>query len=113
MSPDDEKSSEAAERLAYLERIAQKCAGDSRVLDIDTLKRLAETSGGALAAARPADESSQGSDSDRVDDKFSVEPVHENITRKLRKWKTSFRFVCSSFDRLLWGIFALELFHAH
>jgi hypothetical protein len=75
------EDSDAAKRLAYLEKIAQKCAG-SQVVDLDTLKHLAESA--QRQPVPPADaSSSQGSASDRVDEKFSVEPVHENITRKL------------------------------
>ncbi|KAK2608861.1 hypothetical protein QQS21_002574 [Conoideocrella luteorostrata] len=87
-------STDLARRMAYLERIAQRCAGESSTLDLDMLKHMAEAGNAQPHASHPDNVSSQGSDSERVDDKFSVEPIHENITHysgEFSHWNFSMR----------------------
>lgn len=77
------ESRATAKRVAYLERIAQKCAGDqTTVLSLDALRQLAGGGDDEMHSLHAADSSSASSGSEAVDDKFTVEPVQENIARR-------------------------------
>ena len=107
-------SAEQAKRLEYLERIVQGYVGSKDALDLETLKGLAQGVEKRRNSPRPADISSQSSEFDGVDEKFDIQPLHGNVTRM----SPHLVFLSSSKDanmraRLLWRVFALELFHAH
>jgi hypothetical protein len=65
-----------------LERIAQSVAGNDTPLDLQSLKNLADDAGAQRGSALTADVSSQSSDFDGVDEKFSMQPLQDNITRE-------------------------------
>jgi hypothetical protein len=78
-------------RLEYLERIVRNVAGHSAPMDLQSLKTLAEDVGAQHA---PADMSSQSSEFDGVDEKFSIQPLQDNVTHysgEFSHWNFSMR----------------------
>lgn len=78
-----ESAADQAKRLEYLERIVQGYVGSKDALDLDALKDLAEATDKRRDSARPADNSSQSSEFDGVDEKFEMRPLHGNVTRTM------------------------------
>ncbi|KAI9167767.1 transcriptional regulatory protein [Paramyrothecium foliicola] len=78
----------------YLERIVRGVAGKDRPLDLQTLKNLADNAAPDERPLGPAGDSSQSSDFDGVDEKFSIKPLQDNITHysgEFSHWNFSMR----------------------